>query len=214
MTLLFSKYNLQKKKVDKSQPRFLLKKTLSNILPKCTKIKAYVLLSNKFYVEKKKLIIKQRQISSKNKKYKKDKTIISKFCASGKRKAAVACATILLERKLHTSKQISTKLNISKIKIKINNNVLLPKEHILITPFKLLNIVGNSANIYVHVKGGGKASQFDATSLAICKALCQINKKFQNILKKNLFLRIDSRIKERRKYGLKKARKASQYSKR
>ena len=54
----------------------------------------------------------------------------------------------------------------------------------------------------------------DAIRLAISKALCTVNNEFRPILNTNLFLRRDSRIKERRKYGLKKARKASQYSKR
>ncbi len=69
-------------------------------------------------------------------------------------------------------------------------------------------------DIIIKVKGGGIISQIEAIRLAISKALSKINKDYRPILKQNLFLRRDSRIKERRKYGLKKARKASQYSKR
>jgi small subunit ribosomal protein S9 len=54
----------------------------------------------------------------------------------------------------------------------------------------------------------------DAIRLAISKAILTINNDYRPILNQFLLLRRDSRIKERRKYGLKKARKASQYSKR
>ena len=80
-------------------------------------------------------------------------------------------------------------------------------------PFLTLNLQ-NQYDIDVKVKGGGISSQLDAIRLAIAKALCTIDQEYRPILKRNLFLRRDSRIKERRKYGLKKARKASQYSKR
>ena len=76
-----------------------------------------------------------------------------------------------------------------------------------------LNLRSNY-DIIVHVKGGGLTSQFDAAFLAICKSLCIINNQFVNIFKKHKLLIQDSRIKERKKYGLKKARKAPQYSKR
>lgn len=72
----------------------------------------------------------------------------------------------------------------------------------------------NSYDIDINVKGGGMSSQIDAISLAIAKSICLINKSYRLILTKSSFLHRDSRIKERRKYGLKKARKASQYSKR
>jgi small subunit ribosomal protein S9 len=58
------------------------------------------------------------------------------------------------------------------------------------------------------------SSQLDAVKLAIAKAVCTINNDYRFVLNQQLLLRRDSRIKERRKYGLKKARKASQYSKR
>ena len=57
-------------------------------------------------------------------------------------------------------------------------------------------------------------SQLDAVKLAIAKGICCINNDYRSILNQQLLLRRDSRIKERRKYGLKKARKAPQYSKR
>jgi small subunit ribosomal protein S9 len=80
-------------------------------------------------------------------------------------------------------------------------------------PFLLTNL-NNQYDIEIFVKGGGISGQLDAIKLAISKALCLINNDYRLILNQNLLLRRDSRIKERRKYGLKKARKASQYSKR
>lgn len=69
-------------------------------------------------------------------------------------------------------------------------------------------------DILISVSGGGISSQMEAIRLAIAKSICKINTDYRQILRKELLLRRDSRIKERRKYGLKKARKASQYSKR
>jgi len=80
-------------------------------------------------------------------------------------------------------------------------------------PFALIN-VSNKYDLDMKVKGGGISSQLDAISLAIAKALCTINNEYRQIFNQNSLLSRDSRIKERRKYGLKKARKASQFSKR
>jgi len=81
------------------------------------------------------------------------------------------------------------------------------------TPLLLVNL-NNKYDLTIIVKGGGVSSQLDAIKLAIAKAICTINHEYRPILNQHLLLRRDSRIKERRKYGLKKARKASQYSKR
>jgi len=90
----------------------------------------------------------------------------------------------------------------------------LPEEKEMINnPFILVNLT-NKYDLEIKVKGGGISSQMDAIRLAIAKAICTINPENRVILNQNLLLRRDSRIKERRKYGLKKARKASQYSKR
>lgn len=87
------------------------------------------------------------------------------------------------------------------------------EREIIKNPLILLNL-NNKYDIDIKVKGGGVTGQLDAIRLAISKALSTINMEYRPVLKQNLFLRRDSRIKERRKYGLKKARKASQYSKR
>jgi len=75
------------------------------------------------------------------------------------------------------------------------------------SPFLLVNL-NNKYDIAVSIHGGGITAQLEAIRLAISKALCQIDNSYRQILNVSLFLRRDSRIKERRKYGLKKARKA------
>jgi small subunit ribosomal protein S9 len=104
--------------------------------------------------------------------------------------------------------------------IKVNNRLFEDffsgvgeERELLKNPFILVN-VSNKYDLDVKVKGGGISSQLDAIRLAIAKALCTINNEYRQVFNENLLLRRDSRIKERRKYGLKKARKASQYSKR
>ena len=69
-------------------------------------------------------------------------------------------------------------------------------------------------DVRIIVNGGGIFSQIDAIKLAVCNAIVKLNSNYKLSLKKELLLKNDSRIKERRKYGLKKARKAPQYSKR
>lgn len=64
------------------------------------------------------------------------------------------------------------------------------------------------------VNGGGAASQADAIRLGIARALVSIDETLRKTLKKKTFLKRDPRAKERRKFGLKKARKAPQWSKR
>lgn len=69
-------------------------------------------------------------------------------------------------------------------------------------------------DISVLVSGGGKAGQVDAIKLAIAKAITVDAADLRGTLKKAEFLRRDPREKERKKYGLRSARKREQYSKR
>lgn len=64
------------------------------------------------------------------------------------------------------------------------------------------------------VKGGGITGQAGAIRHGISRALCQADENYRPALKAAGFMTRDPRMKERRKYGLKKARKASQFSKR
>ena len=69
-------------------------------------------------------------------------------------------------------------------------------------------------DIVAIVNGGGRTGQSQAIQLGIARLLCKMDPKNRAILKPFGFLTRDSRIKERKKYGLRKARKAPQYSKR
>ena len=64
------------------------------------------------------------------------------------------------------------------------------------------------------VTGGGFTGQAGAIRHGISRALLEVNAEYRPVLKQNGFLTRDSRMKERKKYGLKKARKAPQFSKR
>lgn len=69
-------------------------------------------------------------------------------------------------------------------------------------------------DITIRVSGGGLAGQVDAIKLAIAKALTVDHADLRTTLKKAEFLKRDPREKERKKYGLRSARKREQYSKR
>jgi small subunit ribosomal protein S9 len=69
-------------------------------------------------------------------------------------------------------------------------------------------------DVIARLEGGGVTGQAGALSHAIARALIEIDPSLRGVLKKEGFLTRDAREKERRKYGLKKARKAPQYSKR
>lgn len=69
-------------------------------------------------------------------------------------------------------------------------------------------------DIHVRIDGGGNTGQAGALRHGIARALVELDPELRTSLKRAGFITRDSRIKERRKYGLKKARKAPQYSKR
>lgn len=79
-----------------------------------------------------------------------------------------------------------------------------------------LALVGKQKDfdITIKVKGGGLAGQVDAIKLAIAKALTVGHADLRSTLKKAEFLKRDPREKERKKYGLRSARKREQFSKR
>ena len=69
-------------------------------------------------------------------------------------------------------------------------------------------------DITATVKGGGTTGQAGAIRHGIARALCEADEEYRPILKKAGYLTRDSRMKERKKYGLKGARRAPQFSKR
>ena len=72
----------------------------------------------------------------------------------------------------------------------------------------------NTYDILIEAKGGGLKGQTDASKLGVSRALCLLSHTQRPLLKKYGFLTRDYRAKERKKYGLRKARKAPQFSKR
>lgn len=126
------------------------------------------------------------------------------FYGLGRRKAATARA------RLYTGKGNLT-INDKPAADYLDNNKTLLAE--VTDP---LALVGKQKDfdITIKVSGGGTAGQVDAIKLAIAKALTVGFGDLRSTLKKAEFLRRDPREKERKKYGLRSARKREQYSKR
>ena len=83
----------------------------------------------------------------------------------------------------------------------------------IVEPLKLTN-TESVYDVEAQLLGGGITGQAGALRHGISRALLEINGEFRDILKREGFLTRDSRMKERKKYGLKKARKRPQFSKR
>ncbi len=107
-----------------------------------------------------------------------------------------------------------------------NNFILAESNKTVITETHIVNIANNvnfeQIDTFVKVKGGGLAGQAEAIKLGLARALCSLTttnfgiseEEVRKELKDKGYLTQDSRVKERRKCGLKKARKATQYNKR
>ncbi len=80
-------------------------------------------------------------------------------------------------------------------------------------PLRVLDL-GNAYNMTVRVIGGGTSGQAGAIRHALARALVRVNPDWKSTLRKSGFLTRDPRMKERKKPGLKRARKAPQYTKR
>jgi small subunit ribosomal protein S9 len=118
------------------------------------------------------------------------------WTGTGRRKTAVASVRIYEDNK----------------DIIFNGNKAELKDKI-IAPFELVGKKG-SFGVSVKVNGGGKVSQEEAIRHGIARALEHYNAEFRSSLKKAGFLTRDSREKERKKPGLKRARRAPQWAKR
>ena len=86
-------------------------------------------------------------------------------------------------------------------------------ELVALQPFELTG-TRTQLDLSVNVKGGGMMSQAEAIRHGTSKALLQYNEEFKDTLKKAGFLTRDSRVKERKKYGKRGARRRPQFSKR
>jgi len=83
----------------------------------------------------------------------------------------------------------------------------------VVEPLRQVNLV-EEYDIDATIDGGGISGQAGALRLGIARALCALDAELRPALKRSGFLTRDAREKESKKYGLKKARKAPQYSKR
>jgi small subunit ribosomal protein S9 len=104
-------------------------------------------------------------------------------------------------------------------KVTVNDkdfNTYFGREAMTTSIIEPLKLTGNESayDVIADLRGGGISGQAGALRHGISKALLEINVEYRMILKKEGFLTRDSRIKERKKYGLKKARKRPQFSKR
>ena len=123
--------------------------------------------------------------------------------ATGKRKSSIARVNIIPG---------TGKITINK---KDMNEVykLDTLKSLVLKPFAISNTI-EKYDVIATVNGGGFVGQAGAIAHGIAKALATTDPDVRLTLKKNGLLTRDSRVKERRKYGLKKARKAPQFSKR
>ena len=86
-------------------------------------------------------------------------------------------------------------------------------EMLVLQPLEATNMAGRF-DVLAKVEGGGTTGQAGAVRMGIARALLQADGDLRPVLKRNGFLTRDPRMKERKKYGLNKARKAPQFSKR
>lgn len=126
------------------------------------------------------------------------------ICAVGRRKEAVARVRIFEEG--------SGKITINNRDLKVYFPIFQLADLIL-APLKLTG-QADKLDISIKVLGGGKQGQAEAGRHGLSRALVKLKPEFKPTLKKVGFLTRDARVKERKKFGLKKARKAPQWAKR
>jgi len=127
-----------------------------------------------------------------------------KFFATGRRKSSIA--RVWMEPG-------EGNITVNKKPIDVFFNGLETKKTAVKQPLALIEF-NNDYNIFINVHGGGITGQAEAIRHGIARTLIQINPEYRALLKKASLLTRDSRIIERKKYGLKGARKRFQYSKR
>lgn len=124
------------------------------------------------------------------------------FFAVGKRKTAIARVRLMQEGSGATVNGLKLAQYFAGVQIE---NAL--------SPLALTGVKGQYG-VEAEVLGGGKSAQSDALRHGISRALLLVHPEFRSELKRAGFLRRDSRIKERKKPGLHRARRAPQFSKR
>lgn len=128
------------------------------------------------------------------------------FYATGRRKSAVAKV-----RLYEDDKEEALLVNNKEYKDYFSNNAALIEK--VYSPLKLLKLE-NKFRISAMVSGGGPNGQAEAIRLGIARALLTLNKEYKKELRASEYLTRDPRKVERKKPGLKKARRAPQWKKR
>lgn len=125
------------------------------------------------------------------------------FCGTGRRKSSIARVRLVEGTGVITinGKSIDEYFGLETLKVIVRQ------------PLTVTNTL-SKYDVVCKVVGGGYTGQAGAIRHGIARALTQANSEYRPELKSNGFLTRDPRMKERKKYGLKKARKAPQFSKR
>ena len=125
------------------------------------------------------------------------------YCGTGRRKSSIARVRLVEGNGKITinNKDIDEFFGLETLKVIVRQ------------PLTVTNTT-SKYDVICTVKGGGFTGQAGAIRHGIARALNEANQEYRPELKSNGFLTRDSRMKERKKYGLKKARKAPQFSKR
>ena len=125
------------------------------------------------------------------------------YNGTGRRKSSIARVRLVKKKKKITinGKDIDEFLDLETLKVIVRQ------------PLTATNTL-SKYDVICSVHGGGVSGQAGAIRHGIARALNEANSEYRPVLKANGFLTRDPRMKERKKYGLKKARKAPQFSKR
>lgn len=133
----------------------------------------------------------------------KSKTEKTVFCGTGRRKKSIARVRLVAGNGTITvnGRNLDEYFGLDTLKVIVKQPLVL-------------TTTADKYDVICTVMGGGLSGQAGAIRHGISRALLEANGEFRLSLKQNGFLTRDSRQKERKKYGLKKARKAPQFSKR
>ena len=125
------------------------------------------------------------------------------YCGTGRRKKSVARVRIVPGSGVITinKRDIDDYFGLETLKVVVKQ------------PLELTKTVGKF-DIFVNVQGGGFTGQAGAIRHGISRALLEVDEEYRAVLKAAGYLTRDPRMKERKKYGLKAARRAPQFSKR
>ena len=128
----------------------------------------------------------------------------AQFWGTGRRKKSIARVRIIPEgtgKIVINGKGLDEYFDLETLKIIVKQPLTLTETE-------------NKFDVYANVYGGGSTGQAGAIRHGIARAMVMFNEEFKPAIKSAGFLTRDPRMKERKKYGLKKARKAPQFSKR